>query len=505
MSADATFSVDHEFTLLAHDLLDNTSTVIYAKDLEFRYLLINRQFETLFHVSRSDALGKTDFDVFSTELAEAFRANDRIVLESGESLHCEEVAPHDDGPHRYLSVKFPLRDHLGSIYAIAGISTDITDQVRAEREIASLEYRQHLILDSVTDGICGLDSEGRIDFLNRAAEQMLELTSEELKGVCHSQIVVPRKPNGLFIPVTEHFPVTAVLNGQTAINVQDATFRRRDGTLLPVEYTVAPICNTGETVGAVLAFRDATARLKQIEIEQEIQTALRIQISLYPKQMPKIAGFDFAAICLPCSKACGDYFDFIPWDENRLGIAVGDVSGHGLGPALEMVATRAILRTMVLNESSPAQCLTRLNGILGEDLPDDMFVTLFLASLNTHERTLTYAAAGHDAIVLFANGELRRLKSTGTVLGMHPSAVFESGGTVALRTADLVLIATDGLAESMSPERRIFGYDRIVEVLRRHQSESAGEILGAMQAANEAFRERESSRDDITAVAIKVL
>ena len=505
MNIDATFSVDHEFTLLAHDLLDNTSSVIYAKDLNFRYLLINRQFETLFHLNRSEILGKTDYDVFHPELADGFRANDRIVLETGEPLYCEEVAPHDDGPHRYFSVKFPLRDHAGSVYAIAGISTDITEKVRVEREMASLEYRHHLILNSVADGICGLDSAGCIAFLNPAAERMLEMRSDELKGVCHSKIVAPRKLNGSHAFDLEQHPVKAVLNGNDAITVKDAKFRRGDGSLLPVEYTVAPICNSGETVGAVLAFRDSTERLKQVETEQEIQTALRIQISLYPKQMPTIAGFDFAAICIPCSKACGDYFDFIPWGENRLGIAVGDVSGHGLGPALEMVETRAVLRTMLLNESSPSQCLTRLNRVLEEDLPDDMFVTLFLASLDYRERTLDYSAAGHEAIVLHSNGELQPLRSTGTVLGMNPTAAFEGGATVQLQSGDLVLIATDGLIESMSPERKLFGQARIVEVLRRHQSESACEILAALQSANEAFREQEPNRDDITAVAIKVL
>lgn len=502
---DATSSIDREFASLAYELLDNTSTVIYAKDLEFRYLLINRQFEELFHVDRASILGKTDHDVFPKELADAFRVNDRRVKESGLTLRFEEVAPHDDGPHRYFSVKFPLRNQLGVCYAIAGISTDITEKVRAEHEIASLEYQQNLILDSIADGICGLDSAGRIAFVNQAAERLLDASAADLEGRCHSQIVVPRKPNGFYQPDPEPYPVKAVLNGQPSIKVPDATFRRDDGTLLPVEYTVSPVCSDGETVGAVLAFRDATARLKQREIEQEVQTALRIQMSLYPKDVPQIPGFDFASVCLPCSKACGDYFDFIPWGEHQLGIAVGDVSGHGLGPAVEMVATRAVLRTLILQESRPHQCLNQLNRILSEDLPEDMFVTLFLASLNTEDRTLTYAGAAHEAILLRANGDVGPLKSTGTILGMQKDATFASGAKIVLQTGDILLIATDGLAESMSPERRLFGQSRIIEVLQRHQSESAAEILNAMMSASEAFRQCESSRDDVTAVAIKLV
>ena len=170
-----------------------------------------------------------------------------------------------------------------------------------------------------------------------------------------------------------------------------------------------------------------------------------------------------------------------------------------------MVATRAVLRATMLNESNPAECLTRLNRVLVEDLPDDMFVTLFLGSLDPNHRTLTYAAAGHDAIVLSANGNLRRLNSTGTVLGLNSAARFESGPVVALQKGDLVLIATDGLAETISPDRELFGLERIVNVVRSHQSQSTREILAALQAECESFRHHEPSRDDITAVAMKAL
>ena len=502
-----TVSVDSGYLMLAHDLFDNTSSVIYAKDLDFRYLFVNRQFEKLFHVTRMESLGKTDFDVFPEELAEKFRVNDQTVLESGETLQCEEVAPHDDGPHQYFSVKFPLRNESGSIYGIAGISTDVTSQLQTERDLAWLEYRQHLILDSITDGICGLDSAGRIAYLNLAAQRMLDFSTDDLRGECHSKIVLPPKANKPLSHDGEHFPVVAVLNGRSTMNVQDATFRCRSGKNLPVEYTVAPVrqSQTGETVGAVLAFRDSTARLQQQEIEQEIQTALRIQTSLYPKQMPAIQGFDFASYYLPCSKACGDYFDFIPWGINRLGVAVGDVSGHGLASALEMVETRAILRTTMLNEPSPAECLTRLNRILVEDLPEDMFVTLFLACLNTSDRTLTYAAAGHDAIIMSQSGDFRRLKSTGTVLGISVSSGFASSEVVSLNTGDVIVIVTDGLTETLSPERELFGFPRMVDALRRHASCSAREILDSLRVECEMFRGTEPNRDDITAVVIKIV
>lgn len=503
MNTTAMLNEDHEFASLVQALVDHTSSVIYVKDVDFRYLLINRQFETLFHVKRADAVGKTDFDLFATELASGFRTNDKRVLETGEALQFEEIAPQDDGLHCYLSLKFPLRDAQGKIYAMAGISTDITDRIHAQQRIASLQYHQDLILGSVDNGICSLDAAGRVVFLNRAAEQILQWTSNDLRGKCHSHFVM--HPTDPAREIGELNPVLAVLNGKAAVHYKGATFRRRDGSIVPVEFTVAPIQMKDTTAGVVVAFRDTTERLKHVRIEQEVQTAHQIQLSLNPKQVPEIDGFEFAASSISCSKACGDYYDFIRCGKNCLGIAVGDVSGHGLAAALEMVETRAILRATMLRETDPVQCLSGLNELLTDDLPDEMFVTLFLSTLNISERTLTYASAGHDALFLSAAGEFRRLESTGAVLGFNHASKYERGQTIRLKSGDLLLIATDGISESVSPDRALFGRDRIVELMRRHQARSASEILNAIQSAAQAFRGNYPQRDDMTAVIMKVV
>ncbi len=118
-------------------ILDGTTAVVYVKDTKGRYLVINRQYEELFHITREQIVGKTDLEIFPKEAAEAFRSNDRKALEAGIPLEFEETAPHDDGVHTYISIKFPLYDSTGRPEAMCGISTDITERRRAERRLAA--------------------------------------------------------------------------------------------------------------------------------------------------------------------------------------------------------------------------------------------------------------------------------------------------------------------------------------------------------------------------------
>ncbi len=125
-------------------IIDNTTAVIYLKDIQGRFLNINHQFEHLFGVKRSEVLGKTDYDLFTKEMADKFRANDLKVLQGGVPLEFEEVAPLASGLHTYLAVKFPLFDSDGRPNAVAGISTDITERKQAE-EVLLLEVTNVLM------------------------------------------------------------------------------------------------------------------------------------------------------------------------------------------------------------------------------------------------------------------------------------------------------------------------------------------------------------------------
>ena len=489
---------------LVQEIVDNTPAVIYVKDLSYRYLLINRQFEKLFGIFREAIVGQTDFDIFPRDLSEVFRKNDVFVAKTGESIECEEIAPHHDGPHNYLTVKFALRDDEGRVSAIAGISTDITDRLRSRSEIESLRRRYELILSSVGDGVCGLDADGRVVFLNPAGERMLGYAASELHGRCRKQFVVERRSS------VRECPVEAVLRGGVSRQVTDAVFRHKNGAHVPVEYVAGPIQEGERLIGAVITFRDVSDRIQRLRAEQEMLTARAVQQALYPKFDPTVAGFEISGTTHPASLTSGDYYDFITTIDGALVIVVGDVSGHGLGPALEMVETRASLRTILHYETDIGVALSRLNRVLSNDLPEGMFVTLFAVRLDPQRRSMVYTSAGHQANILFQSDEVSRLNSTGTVLGISDESPFETAAEIQLHSGDLVVLATDGIMEQISPanelgESELFGWNRTMQSVREHRHRPAKEILNLLCRDVRRFANDTPQKDDITAVIIKVL
>lgn len=125
-------------------VMNNSPSLIYAKDKEGRYLFINQQWADLFDVEKKGIVGKKDHEIFDKAFADGFIVNDAQVFESGEAINLEEVAPHDDGVHTYTSIKFPLRDDNGAVYAVCGISTDITESLKIQEEKSALENQlQH--------------------------------------------------------------------------------------------------------------------------------------------------------------------------------------------------------------------------------------------------------------------------------------------------------------------------------------------------------------------------
>jgi len=165
----------HRSEQLLRNVADNTTAVIYVKYADGRYLLANHRFEQIFNLTADQIVGRTDHEIFPREAADAFRANDLVVLEQNRPVEYEEEAPHTDGIHTYISMKFPLCDHSGTPYAICGISTDITERKRIERTLRAHEEQLRLALTSSEVGTWHWDLQTGLVLWSSQADRFLGL------------------------------------------------------------------------------------------------------------------------------------------------------------------------------------------------------------------------------------------------------------------------------------------------------------------------------------------
>ncbi len=172
-------------------ILDATPSVVYLKSVDWRYISINSKFEELFHITRDRIIGKTDYDLFSPEMADQFRRNDERVIQNRQDLLIEEIAPHDDGPHHYISAKFPLYDASNNLVGLCGISTDITDSKRAEEMLRDSEARFRATLGQAAVGIAESDLSGRYLLVNQRFCDIVGYSESELMGSTFQKITHP--------------------------------------------------------------------------------------------------------------------------------------------------------------------------------------------------------------------------------------------------------------------------------------------------------------------------
>jgi serine phosphatase RsbU (regulator of sigma subunit) len=251
---------------------------------------------------------------------------------------------------------------------------------------------------------------------------------------------------------------------------------------------------------------EARQRWEAERLRLEIGLARKIQQKLFPASAPACPGFDIYGMSRPAAATGGDYFDYIPMLDGNIGIVIGDVTGHGLGPALLMSATRAYLRALALTYPEVAEILSRANTALATDIGDDRFVTLMLARLDPRSRSFSYCNAGHpSAYILDSAGAVKStLASTSLPLGIYPNGQFPAEREIVLDPGDLVLLLTDGIMEAIAPAGSLFGIERTLEVVRANRHRTAQEIVQALAREVDDFTQFQRQLDDITAIVIKV-
>ncbi len=260
----------------------------------------------------------------------------------------------------------------------------------------------------------------------------------------------------------------------------------------------------------VRSIRYAIERAKRHHAEQalsstseEFRAAQEIQQRLFPAKAPVIEGFDIAGALYPARATAGDYFDYIPMLDDCLGVVVGDVSGHGMGPAMLMVETRACLRTLAQSYYDVGDILTRANRVLAADTGDFHFVTLSMVRLDPRDRSLIYAGAGLQGYLLHAGDEVTVLESTSLPLGVREDTVVPTGPPATLEPGEILTFFTDGVVEAESPGQVRFGVQRALKRIRAERELPARVIVDSLYREIIGFSRQSSDRDDITIVIVK--
>src|SRR6059036_831478 len=243
-------------------------------------------------------------------------------------------------------------------------------------------------------------------------------------------------------------------------------------------------------------------------LDHDLEIARDIQRILLPSEAPAINGFQISGINVPARQVSGDYFDYIHVDQERLGVAIADVSGKGVPASLIMAICRSVLRAEAAGNRSPADVLRKVNRQLYPDIKEDMFISMAYLILDHEHSGVTLARAGHDAPLLYKRQAqtVTPVKSPGMVVGIDSGNVFDrltSDFALPLERDDCLVLYTDGVTEALNGEGEEFGVDRMAQSVRASATGGAPAIVKRVIEDVRNFAGSHPQNDDITLIAIR--
>ena len=245
-------------------------------------------------------------------------------------------------------------------------------------------------------------------------------------------------------------------------------------------------------------------------MRHSLALAKEIQQNLFPRQMIKTEGLELVGKSLYCDETGGDYFDYVLMgapEEKKIGVVVGDVSGHGIPSALLMTTVRASLRQRLSGGGDAAEIVTDVNRQLAEDVAHSGdFITLFFMVADMNAGNLQWVCAGHDPAIFYdpETDECRMLKGGGIALGIDAGARYTTHHLAGLVEGQVILLGTDGIWETRNKKGEQIGKPAICEVIRTNADRNAEQILNAVFSTLDDYRKDARIEDDITAIVMKI-
>ena len=246
------------------------------------------------------------------------------------------------------------------------------------------------------------------------------------------------------------------------------------------------------------------------KVQMSLANARMIQRKLMPKSNPQVDGYDIAGQSVSCDETGGDYYDFInphEWNQEKIGIVVADVIGHGISAALLMTSVRAFFRERIQSPGSAVSIVTDVNKRLVQDIEElNLFVTMFYSEIDLREKYFRWVHAGHESALSYdpATDIFDTLGGEGLPLGVMAEWNYEEA-KISIQPGQIFLIGTDGIKEACNPQNEHFGNGRLLAVVKDNHQKSAREILADVYDALAAFRGSAERKDDETLVVVKAL
>jgi PAS domain S-box-containing protein len=285
---------------------------------------------------------------------------------------------------------------------------------------------------------------------------------------------------------------------------QDGTIRWIRNSAIPSYNHISQLCHYDGLVEDITARKLAELALRKNE--SALLAARDVQRRLLPAKPPPLPECDLAGASFPCETVGGDYFDYIPMLDDRVGIVIADGSGHGLAPALLAAELRATLRTLVQTYRTPGEIITLANRILFPGMAEGYFITVLFTCFQPRDRVLSFVSAGHPPpMILDLNGDLRKVPpASGLPIGVLEGATFASGATIHLNEGDVVLLFSDGMYEVSPPGGPMLGPEALVDLVRQHIRRPSSEIIEYLCDAVSAYAGPRNPQDDMTIVILKI-
>jgi sigma-B regulation protein RsbU (phosphoserine phosphatase) len=419
------------------------------------------------------------------------------------------------GAQPALAAKAPVRDLLSIVSQVGiallprttledtlTITIDLVFQaIPAERGFLFLKEGEELICKIARGAEGALPTASQVQLSRSITNKVLSegepvLTSDAMhdpRFQSQNSIVLSQIRSVMAVPLVSGEETFGMIYVDNPFNNR---FRAEDLNVLTTIASVASIKIEHE--------RLLDERLEKRRMEEELKVASEIQMRLQPVSPPKIEGWDMQAVSFPCREIGGDYYDFIHRKrDNRLVVAVGDVSGKGTGAALLMSSLHAAVRAQSQARWSISEVMGEINQYIFENSPPSKFLTLLYGELNTDNGSLAYSNAGHNTPLLVRrSGEITKLDKGGLPIGLMPGVAYQQD-VVTFESGDVLIIYSDGITESINEKDEEYGEARLLEVVKNNLSRSASGIRDRIDESLSRFVGTTAPIDDMTLMIIK--